>query len=240
MQRQRPVGFFKAGREKLYQVRLVLWRFRFRIITLLRNGARPIVPKIDSEPLPFMKTSNVLVLCLALTAIAAQAQVGSSPGTTVPAPTPYQVVDIGPNQSIWQCQSFEQMPNGQMMPHTHTYTALASGLNYQDPSTGQYLPSQNTIEAFAGGAIVRRNQNQIIFANNLNSPGAVDVQTQDHNRLRSNILGLLYVDPATGQAVQIGGIQDSEGELIANNEVLYQNAFAGVTADVLYKTRLDG
>jgi len=194
----------------------------------------------NDHELLLMKSSTLVVCCFTMTAAVAQAQVASSPGTAVPAPTPYQVVGIGPNHRVWQCQTYESLPNGQIASHTHTFTELGSGLNFQAPSTGQWVPCQTTIEAFAGGAIVRHCQHQIIFANNLNTSGAVDVQTEDGNRLRSNILGLMYVDPATGQAVQIAGIQDSEGELIGNNEVLYPNAFEGVDADVLYQNRLDG
>jgi hypothetical protein len=187
-----------------------------------------------------MKISNVVALCLVLTATGTHAQNAGGTGQTDPPATAPQVTDIGPNHSVSQWQTFEQMANGTFATHTHSYTTVSSGLNYQDPTTGQWTPAHETIESFSGGAIVRHCQHQIIFANDLNSPGAIDMQTPDKKRLRSNILALLYSDPTTGQTEQIGQLQDSEGELIGDNEVLYPNAFQGVAADVLYKNRIDG
>jgi hypothetical protein len=129
-----------------------------------------------------MKIPSAFPFFLALTVYGAQGQGANNVSTAnqtaaVPAPTPYQIVESGPHHRVWQWQTFEPMPDGQFVPHTHSYRELASGLNYQDPATGQWVSSQNTIEAFSGGALVRHCQNQIIFANNLNTPGAVDMQT---------------------------------------------------------------
>ena len=70
----------------------------------------------------------------------------------------------------------------------------------------------------------------------------MSVQTPDGKRLRSNILGLMYADSTTGQAVVIAQIQDSDGELISDNQVLYPNALGGtgVKADVMLTYRRDG
>jgi|SRR5690242_7752499 len=66
------------------------------------------------------------------------------------------------------------------------------------------------------------------------------MQTPDGKRLRSNVLGLMYHDTATDEAVLIAQLQDSEGELITANQVLYTNAFDGVKADVRYTYRKGG
>src|SRR5665213_1807707 len=121
-----------------------------------------------------MKTTNIIVVCLALTFMRAHAQVASTPTggnpQPPPAPTPCQVVDIGPNHQVWQWETYEPKPNGQFAAHIHSYTELASGLNYLD-TNGQWVASQEQIEAFASGAIARQGQHQVIFANNLNSAG---------------------------------------------------------------------
>ena len=44
----------------------------------------------------------------------------------------------------------------------------------------------------------------------------------------------MYQDTATGNAVVIAQLQDSTGTLISANQVLYQNAFDGINADVRY------
>ena len=90
-------------------------------------------------------------------------------------------------------------------------------------------------EPAPGGSVARLGQYQVIFSNNLNTEGAIDLQTKDGKRLRSNILGLAYYDSSTGKSVVIAQIQDSQGQLIGDNQVLYPNAFDGaVSADVRY------
>jgi hypothetical protein len=152
---------------------------------------------------------------------------------TLPTPTVFRVVDTGANHRVWQRETYEKTPDGTIVPHVHTYTELATGMNYQD-ANGQWQASQELIESFPAGAVARQGQYQVIFANNLNSAGSVDMQTPDGKRLRSNILGLMYYDTSTGDAVLIASVQDSEGVLISSNQVLYPNAFAGVKADVQY------
>jgi hypothetical protein len=190
-----------------------------------------------------MKTSSTMALSLALALVGTRtpAVADTSQNTTnVPGPTPYEIVSAGPNQNLWQCQSFYPLPDGGLGTNTLSYLELASGLNIKNPTNGGWQPAQATIEAYAGGAIVRHCQHEIIFANNLNSAGSVDLQTPDGKELKSNLLGLLYVDPTTGQTAQIAQVQDSDGELVGEDEVLYPNAFSGVAADILYKNRLDG
>ena len=101
-------------------------------------------------------------------------------------------------------------------------------------ATGAWADSREQIEPYAAGAIANAGQHRVIFANNLNSEGAIDQQTPDAKRLRSNILGLAYYDSASGQRVLIAQVQDSQGELISANQVLYPDAFTGVKADVRY------
>jgi len=185
-----------------------------------------------------MKSFHVIALCLELAAFGTRAQTtntASAPPSTTP-----QVVAAGADYNLWQWQTCEQLTNGQIVTKTHSYTELASGLNYQFPTTAQWVPSQELIEPYAQGAIAQYGQHQIIFANNLNSTGAIDEMTPDGKRLRSNILGLFYSDPTTGESVQIAGVQDSEGQLVAANQVLYVNAFNGLKASVLFTYRRDG
>ncbi|MGA2891106.1 MAG: hypothetical protein ABSE51_24075, partial [Terracidiphilus sp.] len=83
-------------------------------------------------------------------------------------------------------------------------------------------------------AISQFGQYQVIFANDINSAGAIDIQTPDGKRLRSNILGLAYYDTSTGNSVMIAQVQSSQGELISSNQILFPDAFSGVNADVRY------
>ena len=190
-------------------------------------------------PLLRMKTSILVgaLLVSSLTGLQADqtttAAGQSAQAITLPTPTAFRVVDIGANHRVWQRETYEAGPGGQIMTHIHTYNELASGMNYQDANS-QWQESKELIEAFPNGAVARQGQYQVIFADNLNSAGSIDMQTTDGKRLRSNILGLMYVDTSTGDAALIAGIQDSAGELISSNQVLYPDAFEGLKADVQY------
>ncbi len=120
-----------------------------------------------------------------------------------------------------------------MFAQKHSYTELGTGLCHKD-TNGNWVDSKDVIESYSKGAIASQGPYQAIFASDLNSNGAIDQQTPDGKRLRSNILGLAYYDTASGQSVVIAEVQDSQGELISANQVLYPNAFTGVQADVRY------
>ncbi len=143
------------------------------------------------------------------------------------------VVERRADHRVWQRTTYETGPNGVSVPKLHKYVECASGICRQD-ATGAWVDSQEQIEPYASGAVANQGQYQVIFDNNLNSEGAIDQQTTDAKRLRSNILGLAYYDRASGQSVVIAEVQDSQGELISANQVLYPNAFTGVKADVRY------
>ena len=188
-----------------------------------------------------MKTSNIIG-CLLVTLVSTHAQVAGTTANAsqstvttpvVPAPTAYRVVDRGANNKVWQRETYELGPKGQVVTHVHKFQELANGMHFKN-AQGKWAESKEQIGAFAGGAVAQEGPYQVIFANNLNSGGAIDEQTPDGKRLRSNILGLGYYDRSTDQSVLIAQIQDSQGEMIAANQVLYPNAFSGVNADVRY------
>src|ERR1035438_5040994 len=211
-----------------------------------RQGRTILRQVIPSAPLfssisPRMKTSSIVLACLTLTLVGLKAQ-NASPATAgqstgnapaLPPPTAYHVVERGANHKTWQRETFEPGPQGQVVTHLHKFKELANGMHFKD-AQGKWEESQEQITAFAGGAIAQQSQYQVIFANNLNSAGAIDQQTPDLKRLRSNILGLAYRDRATGRTVVIAQIQDSPGELISANQVIYLNAFQGIKGDVRY------
>ena len=217
-----------------------LRRFKgWRVRTILKQ-----VGILATLPLKFprMKTSFTIFICLTLTLVSVSAQVATQPGGAkpgsrqelkLPPPTPFRIVGLGANNRLWQRESYEPAPDGKVVTRVHRYVELATGLHYRNEQ-GEWMESKEEIEAFAGGAIARHGQYQVIFANNLNTAGAIDQRTPEGKRLRSNILGLAYSDRSTGQSVLIAQIQDSEGELIAGNQVLYRNAFEGVKADIRY------
>ncbi len=153
-------------------------------------------------------------------------------GATLPAPTPYAVVSRDAHSRVWERIVYERGPSGQAIPSKHRYVELATGLNYWN--NGQWQESKEEIEPFPGGAIARQGQHQIIFANNLATVGAIDMQTPDGKRMRSHVLGLSYFDTASGQSVLIAEVKDSQGQLYSPNVVIYPDAFTDFKADVRY------
>jgi len=150
----------------------------------------------------------------------------------VPAPAPYSVVGRDAHSRVWERTVYERGPSGQTVAQTHRYVELATGLNYW--SNGQWQESQELIESFPGGAIARQGQHQVIFANHLAAAGAIDMQTPDGKRMRSQVLGLSYFDTASGQSVLIAEVKDSQGQLYPPNVVIYPDAFTDFKADVRY------
>ena len=167
----------------------------------------------------------------------AACQGGQTTPVTLPPDTDYTVVERGANHRVWEKTTFELGPNGATYPKKHHYTELATGMHYQ--KNGQWVESQEIIEPYPAGAIARQGQYQVIFANNLNSHAAIDQQTPDGKRIRSNILGLEYYDRASGKSALIAQVKDSQGELISASQVLYPDSFQGVKADVRYTYKKD-
>jgi len=184
-----------------------------------------------------MKTASLTLLCVASAMTVLHAQVAGPP-TNPPAPaaTPFRVIERGPNHRILQREDYALGSDGQVVTNQHSYTELKTGMHHLE--NGQYVESQELIEPCATGAIAQHGQTRVLFANNLNTWGAIDLTAQDGKRLRSNILGLGYLDRASGQGVIFAQLKDSQGQLISANEVLYPDAFDGVSADVAYSYKL--
>ncbi|MDW8310825.1 MAG: hypothetical protein RMK20_15750, partial [Verrucomicrobiales bacterium] len=103
---------------------------------------------------------------------------------------------------------------------------------YQD--NGQWREAQEVIESFPDGAMARQGAHKVIFAPNLNVAGAVDLQMPDGQRVRSHVLGLAWWDAASGKGVLVAGVRDCVGKLLPPNQVLYEDAFEGLRAEVRY------
>ena len=111
---------------------------------------------------------------------------------------------------------------------------MATGLNFKN-ERGEWIESKEEIEIFQGAAVARQGQHSVIFAAQLNSPGAIDLLAPDGKRFRSHILGLAYTDYASGKSVMIAEVKDSIGAVLPPNQIIYQDALAGdCVADVRY------
>ncbi len=151
----------------------------------------------------------------------------------------YSITERGPHHRVWSKTVWEPTPAGQLAPRTHSYTEIATGMHYRD-ANGRWAESTEEIEAFSGGAVARHGQSKVIFASNLATPGAVDIETPDGKRLRGHVLGLTYFDTSSGSNVFITQIKGSQGVISGPGEVTYPDAFEQVSGSIRYTYRRSG
>jgi len=177
-----------------------------------------------------------LELCIACT-VSAQPGDGTNsiPGGNAPTSA---IVERGDNHRVWERVTSEELPNGQQVERKRQVTELASGLHYFEE--GQWKESREEIEPFPEGAIARQGQHKVIFASDLATLGAIDVETPTGARVRSHVLGLSYFDTQSGQSVLIAEVTNCLGEVEGPNVVIYRNAFTDLEADVRYTYRRGG
>ena len=134
---------------------------------------------------------------------------------------------------VWQRIETLRDADGNTVVKTNlAYVQLETGMHYREG--GQWKESQELIEPVMGGAVAAHGPHKVIFAENLNTAGAIDMETPDARRLRSHVLGLSYVDTASGKSVFIAELKDCYGKIVNSNQVIYSDAFKGVNADVRY------
>jgi len=157
-------------------------------------------------------------------------QTSSSPASNVPSPTPYAVVNRDANSSIWEQTTYERSPSGEVVSRKHSYTELATGLNYL--KDGQWVESKEEIDIQPDGtACATQGQHQAYFPGDIYE-GQIELVTPDGQHLKSRPLGLSYDDGTN--TVLIAELTNSVGYLVGSNQVIYPDAFTGFKADLLY------
>lgn len=169
------------------------------------------------------------VTCLFFGAVSTRAQKnGAGIESTEPV-----VVERGLHHRVWQRAIIQPLPGGRSITNRSSVVELESGMHYV--KDGQWLESREEVEILNGAAVARQGQHQVIFAANINSPGAIDLLAPDGQRFRSHVLGLVYTDYASGKSVMIAEVKDSIGQVLPPNQVIYTDAFDGdCVADLRY------
>src|SRR4051812_22713003 len=80
----------------------------------------------------------------------------------------FQVTERGAHHSVWSKTVEEQLPDGKVVNRTHSYTELASGLNYWSEEQSAWLPSTEDVEIINGAAVARHGAMQVIWTANPN------------------------------------------------------------------------
>ena len=179
-----------------------------------------------------MKISKFIILLLILAGgriVAAPALTGANQNT-LPAPTPYAVIQNDANSRVWERITYEKSPTGQIIPKKHHVTELATGLNHR--VNGQWVESKEEIDVLPNGTAAATNgQHQAYFPGDIYN-GVIEVVTPDGLHLQSQPLGLSYFDGTN--SVLIAELTNSIGYVVGSNQVIYPNAFANFAADLRY------
>ncbi|HZF02221.1 MAG TPA: hypothetical protein VE344_10035 [Methylomirabilota bacterium] len=180
-------------------------------------------------------SGGIFIFALSFT-LHAQTGAISPPDKPLPQPTHYQVIKRDASQNVWERTIYEKAPDGTIIPKKHSYTELASGLNYL--KNGQWVESKEEIDILPDGtAAATHGQHQAYFPGDIYN-GQIEVVTPDGRRMKSRPLGLSYDDGT--KTVLIAVLTNSTGVLAGSNQVSYPNAFGGVDADLLYTYRKGG
>jgi hypothetical protein len=202
------------------------------------GGAATALPSGGRARLPLGPI--IISAALLLLPLLAPAQGIPAPTTAVPTVTHSDqtgrrmtgpaVVERGPHHKVWQRFEIETGPDGKEFRMPRQYTELASGMHYLE--NGQWKETREEIEIKNGVAVADHGPHKVRFAPNLNSAGAIEVTTPDGKVVRSHVLGLSYDDPVTGKMVVIAEVKDCIGKVVPPNQVIYEDAFDDVKADV--------
>ena len=187
---------------------------------------------------------NYLLTLLSATCLISQAQqiqtasvVNSN--AVVQGSTNFTVVARTANSRTWQ-RTVPMFTNSQaqIRYRTNSYTELATGMHHQVGSN--WVAANENIEITAWGGKITNGQHWALFTGNLNQSNAVEVITPDGKALKTHLLGLSYYDASSGSNVLFAQLQDSVGQLVRSNQVVYTNAFTRCSVDVRYTYRRSG
>ncbi len=155
-----------------------------------------------------------------------------------PAAITSELVETGLNHRKWktfrtgkQDTPKNQQGNGGPGRPGSSLVEICTGMNYWDGQA--YVPSVPEFDIAIDGFSAEKLQYKVHLSANIHEQGAVRVLTRDGQTLRSTPVAIELYDAKTGRSQIIGQIRDSDGALIEKNQVLYADAFDGVSADVL-------
>ncbi|HEX3856070.1 MAG TPA: hypothetical protein VHY30_02100 [Verrucomicrobiae bacterium] len=160
-----------------------------------------------------------------------------APVQTVLAPTPYAITTQDGNSRVWERTTYEKAPDGTIVPKKHSYTELATGLNYKD-AQGRWVGSKEEIDIMPNGtAAAIHGQHQAYFPGDIYN-GVIELVTPDGKHMKSRPMGLSYDDG--NKTVLIAELTNSIGQVMGSNQVIYPDAFTDFKADLVYTYRKGG
>jgi hypothetical protein len=152
-----------------------------------------------------------------------------------------QKTDRGPHHRILYTGQLVTNRIGGVMSvtaKTNQIVELATGLHYL--TNNQWLETQEFIEIEGNKGVAKRGPHRVTFSSNPKDAGAIDLTAGDGKRFRSHVLGVSYYDAASGKSVMLAEVQNSQGQVVPPNQVIYTNAFDSINADIRYTYKRSG
>jgi hypothetical protein len=163
-----------------------------------------------------------------------QAVFGTAGPSGVAAMSGYSIVQRAPDSRVWQEALLVTNDDGDISTNFQSYTELATGLCYTN-ALGLLVDTVEEVDSAANGAQAVQGPHKVQWAPTGNAPGgAVTVTLPDSKQLSCTVYGMAYFDVASGSNAPIAYVQNCTGSILPPNQVLYENAFSNITADLLY------
>ena len=139
---------------------------------------------------------------------------------------PWQVTSRSAHENVWESVSpVANEITGEISAERHSFTELATGLNFLDEKNGQWTASVEAWQAFPDGIVFQTGRHKVIVANDLSLAGSVDLLTPEGVRIISNPVAVGVFDPVDGRQVILAQVQSVKAELGAANEIIFRHCF---------------
>jgi len=161
---------------------------------------------------------------------------------------------IGPNSKVWITTSSNSVTEDTQLTAVATKNLVAAldqdaapapdkpvisrveeimtGMNYWDGE--KWTPSEASFDLASDGFVATRLQYILNISSNINTTNAINILTRDGVTIRSTPVAIGLYDAASGASLIIGAITNSTGVLVSSNRLVFENAFCGISADLVY------
>jgi hypothetical protein len=163
-----------------------------------------------------------------------RAQITQTNATAAPVQATYTVSSCAANSDVLTETVQENAPNGKMITQVHHVTRIASGLNYWNGtawsvSNPSFQMSDDSQFVFANEV-----QTKVRLSADLATSNSVTITTPDGIVLGTAPVAIGLYNPVTGDSLIIASVTNSIGTLADSNVVVYENAFNGISGNIVY------
>jgi hypothetical protein len=163
-----------------------------------------------------MKSTFLFLLALALPSMAQE----------------IEVLERGVDHRVVRAVREEFNSKGEAYMATNRYVEVASSMHYFDGKDWQESKAEFKLQP--GKAVADTMPHKVSISANLNTEGAVVLETPDGKLFRSTPLLVAFRDTESGEMAWVGKIQDCAGELVAPNQIVFFNAMEGIKCAIRF------